>query len=179
MKNTIIKILIHKSIFLSLASSFVSINVSVGQIDIKSKVDNQTYSDYSQVLSLFEKYVSSDEQITLFVPINYSLQRLNKDRYNQIFIQNNKETSISFINTLIGAGDFSLSAIRSSLSSDLSRNIINLKSGNKIYYQVEDNQFLIGDSYLESNVKFEAHIIKSIKIADKILLNLLDGLINF
>ena len=67
-------------IFLLLITQ-ISVNA---QIDIKSKVDAETYANYSKAIDLFEKNLNPNDVVTLFIPINYSFTRLSQEKQSAL-----------------------------------------------------------------------------------------------
>jgi hypothetical protein len=81
------------------------------------------------------------------------------------FLNNHKSNSLIDLNFL-----------NSNLKENSSQNLIYLANNKKIYFQKNINNFLLGDAYDPSNVLFESHILKSINLDNKIILNFLDGI---
>ena len=75
-------------------STFFTSYYGNAQIDIKSKVDAQTYADYSKAIDLFEKNINPNEVLTLFIPINYSLDRISSELYNSVFNVNDQNDKL-------------------------------------------------------------------------------------
>lgn len=168
-----------KNLSITLVLFLMSFSFLNAQVDIKSKIDAQSYSKYSISIDLFEPLLNPNEITTIFLPINYAFERLNKVSQNSILV--NK--SSSDINQLLSKhsvnGIFDLSYFESHLNSDIKLNKLDLKSLNSIYYQNNGNMFLLGDSPFETDVKFETHIVKSIRLNDQIVLNFIDGIFLF
>lgn len=158
-------------IFLLLITQ-ISVNA---QIDIKSKVDAETYANYSKAIDLFEKNLNPNDVVTLFIPINYSFTRLSQEKQSALL--NNISTEVSqFLknhstSTLVGINYF-----ESNLNSDISKNSIVLLNNNKIYFQRDGNKYLLSDSYSPTLVTFESHVTNSIYLSNNIILKFLDGI---
>jgi hypothetical protein len=165
---------INKCIFLLILNIFLSSFLNA-QTDIKAKVDAQTYSEYSKAIDLFEKVISPNDVVTLFVPINYSFSRLSQNKQDGL---NNYVTSEinEFLNNHKSNSLIDLNFLNSNLKENSSQNLIYLANNKKIYFQKNINNFLLGDAYDPSNVLFESHILKSINLDNKIILNFLDGI---
>ena len=150
----------------------ISVNA---QIDIKSKVDAETYANYSKAIDLFEKNLNPNDVVTLFIPINYSFTRLSQEKQSALL--NNISTEVSqFLknhstSTLVGINYF-----ESNLNSDISKNSIVLLNNNKIYFQRDGNKYLLSDSYSPTLVTFESHVTNSIYLSNNIILKFLDGI---
>jgi len=63
------------------------------QIDIKSKVDAQTYSNYSKAIDLLQANINTNSIITLFVPSNEGLERYDPQTIDAVFV---KKTQMKF-----------------------------------------------------------------------------------
>lgn len=161
---------------LTILSIFFCISSHIhAQIDIKSKVDAQTYEDYSKAIELFEKNINPNEVVTLFIPINYAFNRLSIEK--QISLTNNNSNEINlFINNHKSFSIIDNNFLKSNYSSNISENYFYLKNNKKIYFQKNINKFLFGDSYDPTNVSFESHVVKSLVLDNNIVLNFLDGI---
>lgn len=168
-----------KVYFLLLLLALLSSNDLSAQIDIKSKIDAQTYSNYSTSIDLFEPLVNANDTITLFLPINFAFSRLSLDKQNSILVNKNLSALNQLLNVHSAAGTYDPSYLLSHLSSNNQLNKIELKATNYIFYQKSGDNVLLGDSPSEIDVKFESRIIKSIQLNDRLVLNFMNGIFLF
>jgi hypothetical protein len=165
--------------FLIILLSFFSATSVHAQIDIKSKIDAQTISDYSIAIDLFESLVNANDSITLFIPINYGYSRLSQEKQNLILIDKKANDVNIFLNNHSANGLYDIVYFDGHLSSNTLLNKVELKSLNSIFFEKNSDKYLLGDSPNPSSVKFETHIVKTVKLNGKVVLNFLDGIFLF
>ena len=153
---------------------FISSHINA-QIDIKSKVDAQTYADYSKAIDFFENNISPNDLVTLFIPINYSFNRLSQEKQTALLNSNLSEIS-QFIRNHSSSIIIDSNYLSSNFNSNISLNNFYLLNNKKIYFQKNGDGLLFGDSYSPLLVTFESNLVKSFKLSDKIMLNFLDGI---
>ena len=145
------------------------------QIDIKSKVDAQTYSEYSKAIDLIEKSVHSNNVITFFIPTNFSFRRLSQEKQTALLNSDLSEIS-QFISNHSSSSLIDSNYLSSNFNSNISLNNFELLNNKKIYFQKDGNRFLLGDNFSPTLVTYESYLVKSIKFSDKIFLCFLDGI---
>lgn len=154
-------------------------NVAYAQIDIKSKIDAQTYSNYSRSIDLFESLVNPNDTITLFIPINFAFSNLSEVKQNEIFIEKKTNAIINFLSNHSAIGTYDILYFDRHLSTNSSLNKIELKSLNSIFFEKNIDKYLFGDSPDPRAVKFETHVVKTVYLNGNIVLNFLDGIFLF
>jgi len=161
-----------------LLSSFFATSVHA-QIDIKTKIDAQTYSNYSRSIDLIEPLVNPNDTITLFIPINFAFSNLSEVKQNEIFIEKKTNAIINFLSNHSAIGTYDILYFDRHLSTNSSLNKIELKSLNSIFYEKNIDKYLFGDSPNPRTVKFETHVVKTVYLNENIVLNFLDGIFSF
>lgn len=159
---------------LTILSFFLIITSHVNaQIDIKSKVDAQIYSDYSRAIDLMEQYINPNISITVFVPSNEGLERLNTQIFKQVFINKNYNDVLNFIN------NHSLNEIKNSeqlnnaFSNSSSYVYLNNANSNLIFSKNPPYIMITDLSGYESN------ILSSKTINTKVVLHFISGVIKY
>lgn len=170
---------LKKGYFLLIIMPLFSANALLAQIDIKSKIDAQTYSNYSNSIDLFEPLLNPNDTITLFLPINYAFSSLSQEKQNSILVIKNLSDLNQLLSFHSATGIFDDAYYEKNLNLNRALNKVVLKSSNFIYYQKHRNNFLLGDSPSEMDVKFESHVIKSIRLNEHLVLNFMDGIFLF
>jgi hypothetical protein len=152
---------------------FVSIITQISlnaQIDIKSKVDSETYTKYSKAIDLFEQNVSSNDVVTLFIPNNSSLQRLGQVKYRSVFIDKNTSEVNSFINSHSTPTYLTNSFLNQKvIISNLGHTEV-FKSNLKCNF-VKNGAFVM----LTDNLSFEANIENSLQLSSKMFIFFING----
>jgi hypothetical protein len=151
---------------------FTQINLTA-QIDIKSKIDADSYVNYSKAIDLFEKHISPNDVVTLFVPINQALiDRLAQ--YQIVFVTKDNNAINSFI------AHHTIQKLISEAS--LRQDVINLNidhtekfKSNNIYHFVKNDQYVM----LTDNQSFEANIEKSIQITPNIIIYFIQSVVKY
>jgi hypothetical protein len=151
---------------------FIQINLTA-QIDIKSKIDADTYVNYSKSIDLFEKHISPNDVVTLFIPINYAvIDRLTQ--YKTVFVTKDNNAINSFI------AHHSIQKLISEAS--LRQDIINLsidraeifKSNNTYHFVKNDVMVMLTDK-----ISFEANIEKSIQINSNVIIYFIQSVVKY
>ncbi len=158
--------------FLVFSTFFTSYSGNA-QIDIKSKVDAQTYAEYSKAIDLFEKNINPNEVLTLFIPINYSLDRISSELYNSVFNVNDQNVA-SFLNNHIVQKELTDNFLRNKVIDNNTDHFETFKS-NRVYHFVKNDTKVM----LTDNQIFEANIEKSIKIEPGIIIFFINGVVKY
>ena len=149
------------------------ISAAHSQVTIKSKLDAQTYSDYSKTIDLLEKNISSDSVFTIFVPINYALSWLGETEQKQIFEQNSKLSVEKFIRHHSLRGLFSPSQIESFRDINTG-SLLRTRAEQTLYYLSNSDRAMFTDKNL-----FEANLDKYFKVNDHLFLYFIFGCFSY
>ncbi len=134
-------------------STFFTSYYGNAQIDIKSKVDAQTYAEYSQVIDLLSKtFPYQGSSLTIFIPDNYSINRINSDNYNKIFVQNNLTDVTNYLNKYVLNEKLLLNSIESVINTSVGFNKMNLN--NETLYFTKHRELVM----VSNNISYEAHV---------------------
>jgi len=161
-----------KAVSLLCFSLFI-FSTSFAQIDIKSKVDAQTYADYSKAIDLFDKNINPSDVATIFIPKNYAVvDRLAQ--YQAVFVTKDNSAINSFINHhSIQKYIAEVDLRQDILTSNLDRTEI-FKS-NDTYHFVKNDQLVM----LSNNVSFEANIEKAIQINSNVIVYFIQNVVKY
>ena len=154
-------------------SLFITSHIDA-QIDIKSKVDAQTYTEYSKVIDLFEKNINQNDVVTLFIPINYSLDRLQQDKYDKIFVQNDVNEINAFIDNYSLNQNVDLDLLKQNLINSNSVFNVTSKSSKNYFFSINDNNYMISD-----NKTFEANVFKIVVINSNLSIYFIKSVIKY
>lgn len=161
---------------LTILSFFLIISSHINaQIDIKSKVDAQTYADYSKAIDLIGKSVHSNNVVTFFIPTNFSFRRLSQEKQTALLNSDLSEIA-QFISNHSSSTLIDTNYLSSNFNSNISLNNFDLLNNKKIYFQKNGNRFLLGDNFSPTLVTYESYLVKSIKFSENIFLCFLDGI---
>lgn len=131
---------------------FISSHINA-QIDIKSKVDAQTYAEYSKAIDLIGKvFPYNSSNVTILIPDNFSITQLSYQNHNKIFIENTNTDIKNFLDKYIineKLSELELSNIINSNSS-LTRN--NLKNESLIFTKNGNMVMISNNNMFESNI---------------------------
>jgi hypothetical protein len=163
---------INKYLFFLILNIFSSSFLNA-QIDIKTKVDAQTYSEYSIAIDLFEKVISPNDVVSIFIPKNYAvIDRLAQ--YHTVFVTKENIAINSFIAHHTIQKYISEEALRQDvISLNLDRRE-KFKS-NDIYHFIKNDQIVM----LTDNMNFESNIEKSIQISPNIIVYLIQSVVKY
>ena len=124
------------------------------QIDIKSRVDEDTYSNFSIIINLFEKNIKPNDVVTLFIPIN-------SNSITSYLSSNNIEITKSFLSKHTIKGVHTLQDFNNSLSIASEFELTDINN-DKYYVQKNLSSFLISDK-----ITTESNVVKELQLDNK------------
>ena len=152
---------------------FISSHINA-QIDIKSKVDAQTYADYSKAIDLIEKNTSPNDIVTFYVANNYALERLGDIKYQNVFVNNDVNSIKQFLEN---------HSIQKFLTNDfiIQKVIVGQSEHAEIFKSNSTFRFVKNDTkvMLTDNLTFEANIEKSLQFNSNIFLFFINGVVKY
>jgi hypothetical protein len=151
---------------------FISSHINA-QIDIKSKVDAQTYASYSKAIDLFQTNINSNSIITLFVPSNEGLERFNPQILDAVFMNRNNYEIINFINNH-SINEFKNTDDFINSISNNSSIVIKNKANSNLIFSKNPPYVMITDL-----TGYESNILSSISINSKISLHFISSAIKY
>ncbi len=159
----------------------LSINFTANsQILLKNYLSPEEYASYSKSIDLFQNEINNNsDSITYFVGPNYDLERLGELNNKLIFDDHSLEQTNIFISNHSIKSIISKNYLDSFFSENLEKNKLVLASGKVIYFQKNENSYLISDQFKPELVEAESIITKSILINGKYAIHLLEGIIRY
>lgn len=140
------------------------------QIDIKSKVDAQTYSEYSKAIDLLSKtFPFQGSSLTVFIPDNYSINRIAPESFSKIFIENNTNDVINYLNKYVLNEKLNHLTIQTVIDSGVGFNKLNYN--NETLYFTKHRDLVM----VSNNLSYEAHVKSVINFDSNISLIFLIG----
>lgn len=140
---------------------------SDAQIDIRSKVDAETYSNYSRAIDLFEKITNLNDVVTLFIP-------LNSNSLDNFLLTNKVDNAKEFVNKHTINGVHTLYEFKNSLVNLNELELVNLKL-DKLFVSKNLSSFIIADK-----ISTEANVMKELSLdSNHHLIFLMGSLINY
>jgi hypothetical protein len=161
-----------KAIYLFCFTLFIFSN-SFAQIDIKSRVDAQTYADYSKAIDLFEKNSNPSDVATIFIANNYTLvDRLAQ--YQAVFVTKDNSAINSFINHHTIQKYITEQGLRQDvINSNIDR--AEIFKSNDTYHFVKNDQLVM----LTDKISFEANIEKSFQYNPNIIIYFIQNVVKY
>jgi hypothetical protein len=146
-----------------LCFSLFFFSTSFAQIEIKSKVDAQTYADYSKAIDLFEKNINPSDVATIFSAKNYAVvDRLAQ--YQAVFVTKDNSAINSFINHHTIQKYITEEGLRQDvINSSIDRAEI-FKSNDRYHFIKNDLLVMLTDK-----TSFEANIEKATQINSNVI----------
>ena len=153
-------------------SLFITSHINA-QIDIKSKVDAQTYANYSKAIDLFQANINSNSIITLFVPSNEGLERFNPQTLDAVFVNKSSNAILNFINNH-SINEFKITDDFNNLISNSSNIVIQNKANSNLIFSKNPPYVMITDM-----AGYESNILSSITINSNISLHFISSAIKY
>jgi hypothetical protein len=162
----------YKAIFILSLTLFI-FSTSFAQIDIKSKVDAQTYADYSKAIDLFEKNINPNEIATIFIAKNYAVvDRLAQ--YQAVFVIKDNSAINSFINHHTIQKYITEEGLRQDvINSSIDRAEI-FKSNDRYHFIKNDVLVMLTDK-----TSFEANIEKATQINSNVIVYFIQSAVKY
>jgi hypothetical protein len=156
-----------------LCLSLFFFSTSFAQIDIKSKVDAQTYADYSKAIDLFEKNINPNDVATIFIAKNYAVvDRLAQ--YQAVFVAKDNSAINSFINH---------HTIQKYIAEvDLRQDVINSNIDRTEKFKSNDTYHFVKNDILvmlTDKASFEANIEKAIQINSNVIVYFIQSVVKY
>ena len=144
------------------------------QIDIKSKVDADTYANYSKAIDLIERNTSPNDTVTFYIANNYALERLGDIKYQNVFVNNDVKSIKQFLmNHSIQIFLTNNFLIQKVIVEHLEHSEI-FKSNSTFRFVKNDTKVMLTDK-----LTFEANIEKSLQYNFNISLFFINGVVNY